>query len=340
MGEWLRGGPDSDVVVSSRVRLARNVASFPFLPKASREQIARIEELLHNKIVSCDLCPDMTYCRLDELDQLLRQLLVERHLIGKDHAEADWVRSVAFCRDERLSLMVNEEDHLRVQVIYGGCQFERAWQDVSAVDDALAQAVPFAFSVRYGYLTACPTNVGTGMRASAMLHLPALVVAHEMEKVLALAQGRKLAVRGLYGEGTHASGDLYQISNQVALGLTEQDILDMVSGAVKDIVSLERTERERFYHQHRPELKSRVERAFDLLAGASSISSEEALHLLSQVRMGVEMNLVDQVRLDTLNSLLLLTLPAHLQTMEGRKVDPARRNELRAVRIRERLGLD
>jgi protein arginine kinase len=310
------------------------------LSRATEQQIARIEELLHNKILSCNLRSGMTYFRLDKLKPLFRQLLVERHLIGKDHAEAPWVRGVAFCHDERLSLMVNEEDHLRMQVICGGYRLEKTWQEVNAVDDALAEVVPFTFSARYGYLTACPSNVGTGMRASAMLHLPAIAMARDMEKVLALAQGRGLTVRGLYGEGTHASGDLYQISNQVSLGVSEQDILERVCSVVLQVMSFEREERERFYDQHRPELKTRVDRALSLLVSASAISSEEALHLLSQVRMGVQMDLTDQVPLEALNRLLLLTLPAHLQTIEGGKVDATRRNTLRAERIREGIELN
>lgn len=340
IAQWLRGGPESDVIVSSRVRLARNIEGYAFLPKAGQQEVARIEELLHNKIVSCDLAPGLLYYRVDRLDPVLRQLLVERHLMGKDHADSEWVRGVAFGSDERLSLMVNEEDHLRIQMIYGGFQLERAWQGVNEVDDILAQVIPYAFSAQYGYLTACPTNVGTGMRASAMVHLPALVMAREMDKVVELAQNSRLALRGLYGEGTHASADLYQVSNQVTLGLREEEIVEQVSRAALEVASLERQARESFLAHNKEDLRGRINRALGMLASASTISSEEALHLLSQVRLGVELDLLSSVCLESVNELMLLTLPAHLQTIEGSKVPSSGRDELRARCVKERLGLN
>lgn len=340
VGEWLRGGPEDDVVISSRVRLARNIAGYPFIAGGNAAEIARIEELLRGKLIPCGCRYGLTYYRLDQLEPLLRQLLVERHIIAGDFAEAPWVRGVAFGPDERLSLMINEEDHLRMQVVCGGFQLEQALKEVSEVDDALADQIPFAFSARYGYLTACPTNVGTGLRASVMAHLPALVMAKEMEKVLEMAQRFHLTLRGLYGEGTHGSADFYQISNRMSLGLREEQILGRVSQAVGELMTLERDARGGFLGQDRPKLQDRIGRALDLLGTASTISSEEALHLLSQVRMGVRMGLVQQVDAKALNELLLLTLPAHLQTIEGRQVSRLERNELRACHLKERLALN
>ncbi len=340
VGEWLRGGPEDDVVLSTRVRLARNIAGYPFLSRASPQQIARIEELLHEKILSCRFRERMNYYRLNELDPLLRQLLVERHLMGRDHAEASWVRGLAFCADEHLSLMVNEEDHLRMQAVCGGLQPRRAFEEVCEVDDALAEVIPFAFSARYGYLTACPTNVGTGMRASVMVHLPALIMTREMDKVIEMSRRLKLALRGLYGEGTRGSADLYQISNRVSLGVKEEKILAEVSRAAGGVMSLERNARENLLREDRSALQGRIERALELLREASMISSEETLHLLSQVRMGVHMSLVKGVGLKELNELLLLTLPAHLQTIEGKRVERLKRNELRAARLKEKLSVD
>ena len=337
VGEWLRGGPEGEVVISSRVRLARNIAGYPFLSRANEQQIARIEEILRNKIMNCGLPASMEYYRLDALDPVLRQLLVERHLIGRDHAEASWVRGVAFGIDERLSLMVNEEAHLRLQSICGGLRLREAYRQAGKADDMLAEVVPFAFSARYGYLTACPTNVGTGMRASVMVHLPAMVMQKEMEKVLQFVQQQSLALRGIYGEGTQASGDLYQISNQVSLGKREEEILDQVSGAVADLIGMEKSARESLLKHHREKLSERIQRALDLLRSASSISSEEALNLLSQVRMGVNLGLAGETALKTINELLLLTLPAHLQTIDGRKAERPERNELRAAYLRKRL---
>jgi len=337
VGEWLRGGPEGDVVVSSRVRLARNVSGYPFLPKADPGQTSEVEGLLRDSIMSCRLGVELTYCRLDEASPLLRELLVERHLIARDHAWADWVRAVAFGPQEKLSLMVNEEDHLRVQVLAGGLQLVQAWEEVSRVDDLLAELIPFAFSASYGYLTACPTNVGTGMRASVMLHLPALVMAQEMDKVIELAHTRHLAVRGLYGEGTHASADLYQVSNQVSLGVSEEDILEEVGQAVSEIVELEREGREGLLTRNRPELEGCIEQALEMLRSAWSLSSEEALHLLSQVRLGVYAGLAEGVTAETLSGLFLLTLPAHLQTIEGSELEGLERDQVRAVLLKKRL---
>lgn len=338
MGEWLSGGPEEDVVISSRIRLARNVSEYPFISRASGREVARIEEVLHNKIMKADFGESVQYYRLDRLDPVYRELLVERHLIGLNHAEADWVRGVAFNEDERMSLLVNEEDHLRMQAIRGGLRLREACKRVFDVEAILAEMVPFAFSARYGYLTACPTNVGTGMRASVMLHLPALVMSREMDKVLQLSQEDGLIVRGLYGEGTQASADLYQISNQLSLGVTEEEVLQAVSVATEQVVELERESREDLAKRYQKRLSERIDRAYRLLKSASMISSEEALNLLSQVRMGIELGLVKQIDDETVRELVLLTLPAHLQTMvQGKETDRLERNELRASYLRERL---
>lgn len=334
---WLRSGADDDVVLSCRVRLARNIAGYPFLTRADDREVARIEELLRSKIMGLPPHADLEYHRLDGMDSVLRQLLVERHLIGQDHADADWERGVAFASDESMSLLVNEEDHLRMQVFGAGLSLETAWEGVRELDEALAQIIPFAFSARYGYLTACPTNVGTGMRAGVMVHLPALVMAREMEKVIQLCQDSDLALRGLYGEGSHAAADLYQLSNQVTLGRKEEEIISGVDAAVRRIIEREREARRQFFHQDQPQLTGRVKRALELLRSATRLSSEESLNLLSQVRLGAELDLLDGITPEGVNRLLLLTLPAHLQTIEGRETDRQRRNALRAEYLRKQL---
>jgi protein arginine kinase len=245
---------------------------------------------------------------------------------------------VAFCGRERLSLMVNEEDHVRVQVIAGGLQLEAAWREADAADDVLADTVPIAFDSRFGYLTVCPSNCGTGMRASAMLHLPALVMRREVERVIELAGEHQLVVRGLYGEGTHASGDLYQLSNQASLGLTERDILRQVNTAVTTAIEWERNARARLREDHDAEMQDLVGRALDLLRTAAAISSEEALHLLSQLRMGARMGLRTDIDPASIDELLLLTLPAHLRTMGGRELGGLAWDEVRASYLHERLA--
>src|SRR5947209_20004266 len=225
-GEWLRGtGSESDIVISSRIRLARNLAAFPFSNRASAHQKADMEALLRDRIGKLEVQPRLSYVGLSGLAPLDRQFLVERQLISREIAAAEGPRGVAFDERETTSLMINEEDQIRLQVMRSGFCLDEAWQDIDRLDDLLEQKLTYAFSEEFGYLTACPTNVGTGMRASVMLHLPALGWTKQIEKVFRALQKINLAVRGLYGEGSRASGDFYQISNQVTLGKSESQIL-------------------------------------------------------------------------------------------------------------------
>src|SRR5229473_28166 len=243
-GEWLRGsGPESDIVISTRVRLARNLAAFPFSNRASSYQKAEIETLLRDRIAKLELDPKLGYVNVPTLSTLDRQFLVERQLISRELATADGPRGVALGPQETVSLMVNEEDHLRLQVMRSGFTLEEAWQEIDRVDDILEQRVTYAFSDEFGYLTACPTNVGTGMRASVMLHLPALDHTKQIEKVFRALQKINLAVRGLYGEGSRASGHFYQISNQVTLGKSESKILEEIREVVPTMITYERQAR-------------------------------------------------------------------------------------------------
>src|SRR5216683_2703999 len=233
-GEWLRGtGPEADIVISSRIRLARNLAAFPFTNRATNHQRGEIESMLRDRIAKLELDPNLSYLNVPSLSPLDRQLLVERQLISRELASAEGPRGVALGPRETVSLMVNEEDHLRLQVMRSGFSLDEAWQDIDKVDDLLEQRDSYAFSEEFGYLTACPTNVGTGMRASVMLHLPALVWTKQIEKVFRALQKINLAVRGLYGEGSRASGDFYQISNQVKLGESEVQILNEIRDDVR-----------------------------------------------------------------------------------------------------------
>ena len=337
--EWLRGGPEDDVVVSSRIRLARNVDGYPFVGHASPHQRARTEEVLRHAVLATAGDTALQYVRLDELPPLLLELLVERRLVSREHAEADWVRGVAFDEAERVSVMVNEEDHLRLQFVQGGLCLEEVYDRADAFDDLLSARVPFAFSSQWGYLTACPTNVGTGLRASVMFHLPGLVMGQEMDKVIDLAREERLTLRGVYGEGTHGAGDFYQLSNHASLGPSEEQLVSLVLAAARRVAEMERTARTMLRDDHPQEFRRRIEHAFRLLRSARTISSQEALSFLSQVRMGVETGLLPDTPIAALNELLLLTLPAHLQTMEGRVLDSSVRNELRASYVRNRLAM-
>ncbi|MCI0343618.1 MAG: protein arginine kinase [Planctomycetales bacterium] len=337
-GEWLRGtGPESDIVISTRIRLARNVAGHTFNTVANDDQKAEIAQIVAAAIKKCRM-KDVMYVPLKEAARLDCLLLLERHLISKELATSDGERGVAFGRTEMRSIMVNEEDHLRSQVLRSGFQPEVAWDEVNQVDDQLAGKLDFAFHPQFGYLTACPTNVGTGMRVSIMLHLPALVALRQIDKVFSAVSKMNLAVRGLYGEGTHASGDFYQISNQVTLGKSEVQIIEDVKRVVPKIVSYERKTRETWVKDDPKSLEDKVWRAYGMLRAARRITSEETMDLLSAVRMGVNMEVIPDLEIRTVNELFIQSQPAHLQRIEGQELNDHDRDIARASFIRSRLG--
>jgi protein arginine kinase len=340
-GEWLRGsGPESDIVISSRVRLARNLARYPFLTRASEEQRAEVHEAIRNALARLGL-KENGHCYVDLAlsNELTNRFLLERHLISRELANGSGGRGVLFSRSEMLAVMVNEEDHLRIQAIRAGFEIRQAFADIKAIDERLDEHLEFAFSERFGYLTACPTNVGTGMRASVMLHLPALVFTKQVDKVFASVTKINLAVRGFYGEGTQASGDFYQISNQVTLGIGEEEVLALLERVVPKIVTYEREVREHLLSKDRVSLEDRIWRAFGILKAARSISSEETMDLLSSVRLGVNLGLLSDVDISTVNELFILTQPAHLQRLEKRDLSPGERDAMRAHFIRKQLGI-
>jgi protein arginine kinase len=334
----LRGtGPESDIVISSRVRLARNLAAFPFTNRASTYQKAEIEGLLRDRITKLDLSPRLGYVNVPNLSTLDRQFLVERQLISRELASAEGPRGVALGAQETVSLMVNEEDHLRLQVMRSGFTLDESWQEIDRVDDLLEQRVTYAFSEEFGYLTACPTNVGTGMRASVMLHLPALEHTKQIEKVFRALQKINLAVRGLYGEGSRASGHFYQISNQVTLGKSETNILNEIHSVIPQIIDYERQARLTWLRDNRQGLQDRISRAYGTLCSATMMTSEETMELLSYVRLGVNLNLVGDITIPTVNELFIHTQPAHLQKLMGAALDGEERNAARARYLRTRL---
>jgi protein arginine kinase len=339
-GEWLRGsGPMSEIVISSRIRLARNVAGFPFLAKTSRGQRQALEKKIRETILTSRVAGQTLYVDLEAAPEVDRALLVERHLISKPHALAEGARGVAVGESETVSIMVNEEDHLRIQVLRSGLQLEDAWTEINKIDDVLESKLDFAFHPRFGYLTACPTNVGTGIRVSVMLHLPALKLTNEIEKVFRAAKDLRLAVRGLYGEGTEATGDFYQISNQTTLGKSEEEIVDDFKHTViPKIIDYEHQARRVLLNDKTVALDNRVHRALGTLRSARLIKTEETLGLLSHLRLGIHLGRVKDVDVRTVNELFLMTQPAHLQRSHGRKMEGDVRDAVRAEYIRSRVG--
>lgn len=348
---WLASyGKDADVVISSRVRLARNLAGFPFLTRANRDHRQAIVDRVRQRMSAVRTEGRLLWLDVHQTPQNDRVLMVERHLISKEHAKGDDPRAVAISLpDEHVSVMVNEEDQLRLQCLRPGLQIAEAFSQINAVDDQLGGCnnpaefadptlLQYAFSPRFGFLTACPTNVGTGMRVSVMLHLPALRITGEMEKVRRATKDMNLAVRGYYGEGSEAAGDLYQISNQTTLGKPEAVIMhELEHEILPQVIGYERKARQLLLDKRRRLLEDTVFRALGALRHARLLTPEEALTMLSNVRMGVLVGLIDDVQVDTVNQLILLTQPAHLQRMLGVELDQATRREARADLVRSRL---
>ena len=343
-GAWLRGaGPQSEIVISCRVRLARNLAGYPFVGRATTRQRLEVLERCRQPIMSGHLgsgC-EALWVELSKCPDVDCMLLVERHLISSQHATAkDLPRAVAVGADETFSIMINEEDHLRIQVLRSGAQFDEAFDQINRIDDTLEQHLEFAFSKQFGYLTACPTNLGTGIRVSVMLHLPALRLTGEIDKVRRAARDMHLAVRGLFGEGSDAHGDLYQISNQTTLGRGEHEILsDFQHTVVPQIVAYEEQARQALEQQRPVPLDDKIWRAWAILTHARTLGSQEVLSLLSHLRLGVNMGRIEQIDIRTINELFLLTQTAHLQKLAGHPMEPSARREARARLTRERLGV-
>jgi protein arginine kinase len=328
----------SEVVISSRIRLARNASGYPFLPCLSHEQQQAVLELFKAALLDLDGNGEMSYIDVEHASLVERELLTERHLISWRLAKAKGPRGVVIAAGEGFSAMINEEDHLRMQVLAAGLDLHSCWQRINRIDDLVEQKVEYAFDQRYGYLTACPTNLGTGIRVSVMLHLPALKMTGQIDKVLTAARDCDLAVRGLFGEGTEAIGDLFQLSNQVTLGVSETHIVDdFVSRIVPKIAAYELEARKTLITKRPQTLDDKIHRALGVLRNACLISSQEALFLLSNVRLGVNLGRIENVDIATVNELFMLTQPAHLQLRAGRMLDAEQRDSLRAQILRSRL---
>ncbi len=337
-GAWMSGGPNSGIAVSTRVRLARNLANrrFPTHPEQSERK--EVLDEVRSAIQSLPDGKDFTWCELDEQLPLDRRLLMERHLISRELADGSGPRAVAFNQPQSLAVMVNEEDHLRMQCLMSGLGVQEAYERVNRLDDQLSERLEFAFSANYGYLTSCPTNVGTGLRVSVMLHLPALVMTRHIEKVFRAVYEMRMAVRGFYGEGTEAFGELYQISNQITCGRSELDIIDDMEAVIGAIIQYEDKARNELATSERNQLEDRVWRSWGLLRNARLMSSEEAMRHLSSLRLGIAMGVFSDIDLPALERLFLYTQPAHLQRMEGKELESSARDIARADFLRKSLG--
>lgn len=339
-GAWLSGtGPEHDIAICTRARLARNLQGFPFAPRLQEAEGRELYDLVTSQLRQPGLPEQLAIVDLETVDELERTVLVERHLISRELASSKRPSGVAFDTGESVAIMINEEDHLRVQVFAPGLECEAVWKRAERLDDALLQRLPMAWSEEFGFLTACPTNTGTGLRLSVMMHLPGLVWSEEIDKATNVAQKIHLAVRGLYGEGSRALGDFYQVSNQITLGRDEAQIQADVFLAVSRIVQWEREVRGALLRgSARTRTLDRVYRALGTLERAQILTSEEALGCLSALRFGVEEDLLDGFDTASINRALLLSQPGHLQRHTRERLQPDERDQRRAHLLRETLG--
>jgi protein arginine kinase len=332
---WMdASGRHSEGVVTSRVRLARNLAGFPFTHRAKPEYLERALEICRAALKNSPSMASATFMVMSDLDGLDRQFLVERHLVSQEHAEKSPTRAVAVGEKEMIGVMINEEDHLRLQAIQSGCQVMEAWRLLEKLDAELDSQIEYAFSYDWGYLTACPTNTGTGLRASVLVHLPALVLTAQLSKVLHGISQMGLAVRGFYGEGSDVMGNLFQVSNRTSLGISEIDIIQSLEKVVGQVLDYESQARQILLRDARSQIEDKVWRAYGILRHCRKVTSHEVMSLGSAVRLGRALGLVDSISVAGLNNLLLASQPAHLQKRFGRQMDPAERDTVRAEMVR------
>ncbi|MCD4831638.1 MAG: protein arginine kinase [Anaerohalosphaeraceae bacterium] len=338
--DWFKGGgPLSDIVISSRIRLARNLAGFNFITKCTDQQKQEILSRLKEIILGLETLGDLFFIDIGQGDQVERDFLIERHLISKNLASGIGARGVVIAKNELFGAMINEEDHLRMQVLGSGLDVKNCWQKINEIDNLISEKVKYAFSSKYGYLTACPTNVGTGIRVSVMLHLPGLKMTEHLKKMIEAVREMNLTVRGLFGEGTEAVGDFFQVSNQVTLGVSEEKIVnDFGNIIIPKIVEYEKQAREQLLSRNINLLDDKISRALALLKNAKLISSHEALFLLSNLRLGINMGRIKDISISTINDLFMLTQPAHLQMNSGHSLTAAQRDMLRAQTLKSRLN--
>lgn len=335
---WISGkGPSSEIVFSSRIRLARNLFDYPFPPRAKVQDILNVRKRVEEVYSQVSALGQVTFLRMEEIEDLDQQFLLERHLISHEHIGQDKGKALIVSFDEHISIMVNEEDHLRIQLISSGFNLDQAWQMIDRVDDELQSLLGFAFSPSFGYLTSCPTNLGTGLRASCMLHLPALVLTKKINKVLELLSKISFTTRGFFGEGTQALGDFFQISNQISLGVSEKELIANLSGVVNQVKDHELNARDLLMDKHQLSLKDRVWRSWGILKHSHLISTKEALSHLSMLSLGVDLGIMSEIERTRINRLFLLIQPAHLQKIENKNLNDKTRDYIRAGILREEL---
>jgi protein arginine kinase len=328
----------SAIVLMTRVRLARNLAGYAFPGWAKSAQREQILEVCRAALTATSQMKRAYNLSVGELSDLEKQILVERHLISRELSGSKGGAGVVISKDQAFSVMMNEEDHLRIQVLRSGFQLKKAWNAINDFDSALEEHLDFAFSPTLGYLTACPTNLGTGMRASAMMHLPALVISNQMEKVVRAVNQLGMVVRGLFGEGSDASGSIFQISNQTTLGEAEDEIIKRLGSVLQSIIEHELNAREKLLEADSGKLLDKIGRAYGILQNSHVLSSSEAMNLLSLIRLGIDLGSFPDAQRSIIDRLFIEAQPGHLQHAQKGEFDPAQRDILRAVRLRSEFA--
>lgn len=343
---WLNGrGPEAEIVFSSRIRLARNITNQLFPSRASDAQKAKILSEIKEIYPQVKRLEDSIFVSMEDLSNLDSQFLLERHLISQEHLTPGKGKGLIVSKNEEIAIMINEEDHLRMQVITSGFDLKKCWDILDNIDNELSKKLSFAFMPDLGYLTACPTNVGTAIRVSCMLHLPALILTKRINKILELLARISFTTRGLFGEGTQALGDFFQISNQVSLGLSEEELIDNLIGVVNQVKSQEIDARDTLLKKYIMNLEDNVWRALGILRNCRLISSKEALSHLSILSLGLDLGIIKNEDLSSgaggrnlINSLFIMIQPAHLQKIEGKPLKEKERDRIRAQILRDKLG--
>lgn len=336
--KWLEeAGPKMHIVISSRSRLARNVKGYRFAPYARKEELQAVAAVIDSAIQRIQKINNFIKILLPELDKVERHFLTESYLISKELEKSGEFRYVYLSPDRKVSLMINEEDHLRMQCLLSGLQLRTTYEIINLIDDQLSQFVDFAFSEKFGYLTACTTNTGTGLRVSVMLHLPGLAVQDRIKEILEMIQPLGLVMRGFLGENTGFEGDFYQVSNEITLGKTEEEILETLVKTIDQIVAREEEAREKLFTEHRATVEDIIWRSYALLSYARRIDSVEAMQLLSRIRLGIDQGFFPQLTHQELNRLIIMIQPAHLQLFINTKSTAPERDIIRAEILRKRF---
>lgn len=322
------------IVLMTRIRLARNLAGRPFPGWAKEDERAAILETCRQAVGDAPQMKHSLNTTIDELSELDRQILVERHLISRELSGSKGGSGMVISKDQVFSVMINEEDHLRIQTLRAGFQLKKAWNAINELDTALEGKLDYAFSPTLGYLTACPTNLGTGMRASAMMHLPALVISGQMEKVVRAVNQLGMVVRGLFGEGSDATGSIFQISNQTTLGESEEDIIKRLGSVLNSIIDHELNARDKLMENDSAKVLDKIGRAYGILQNCHLLSSGEAMNLLSLLRLGVDLGVFPDESRSVIDRLFIEGQPGHIQSSSRQDLDSNQRDVMRAEKLR------